>query len=333
MAIGYRGSYDNGGAANTNGADLTFSLSGTNAVKDDVAIACIYSRSNSKTVTSVSNVTQVSGQYVSTANGGMIWIGQKVLTATDITNGYFGTYTLNSVSNGTVGYSVMVFSGVHGTTPIDATATPASGGASNTPDPPTITHTAGSTIVTAFGKMDDAAASVTAPSTTSPGYTTATTAWWESTLGTDGSSGFAYQLAVSGTSENPGTWTTGSGGLSTYWYAATISLAPQPAPAVTSLDVTSGSTAGGTAVTITGTSFYGVVPASGVTFGGTAATSVVVVSDTSITCVTPAHAVGSNLQTQVTGPGGASSDVAGDNFSFVASSSFDPFGMSGFFGM
>ena len=32
MAISYRGSYDNGGAANTNGTGLTFSLSGTSAV-------------------------------------------------------------------------------------------------------------------------------------------------------------------------------------------------------------------------------------------------------------------------------------------------------------
>lgn len=173
MAVGYRGSYDNGGAANTNGSGLTFSLSGTSAAKGDVAIACIYSRASTKTVTSVSDVTQVSGQYVSTANGGMIWLGQKVLTATDISNGYFGTYTLNSVSNGTVGYSVMVFSGAHGTTPIDATATPVAGGTSDVPNPPAVTHTAGSTIVTAFGHMDDAAASVTAPTTTSPGYTLA----------------------------------------------------------------------------------------------------------------------------------------------------------------
>ena len=223
MAIALRGSYDNGGAANTTGSGLNFSLSGTNAVAGDVAIACIYSRANTKTVTSVSNVTPVSGQYVSTANGGMIWLGQKVLTATDITNGYFGTYDLNSVSNGTVGYSVMVFSGVDTTTPIDGTATPVAGGASNLPDPPACTHTAGSTIVTAMGKMDDSAATVTAPTN----YTTAATAWWDSTSGTDGTSGLAYRLAVSGTSEDPGTWTTSSGGLSTYWYACTISLAVQ----------------------------------------------------------------------------------------------------------
>ena len=329
MAIGYRGSYDNAGAANTNGSNLNFSLSGTSAALGDVAIACIYSRASTKTVTSVSNVTQVSGQYVSTANGGMIWLGQKVLLAADITNDYFGTYTLNSVSNGTVGYSVMVFSGVHGTTPIDRTATPVAGGASNIPNPPAVTHTAGSTIVTAFGKMDDSAASVTAPTN----YTTATTAWWDATLGTDGTSGLAYYLNVSGTSEDPGTWTTASGGLSTYWYACTISLSPQPAPAVTSLSVSSGSQLGGTAVTITGTAFYG---ATGVTFGGTAATSVVVVDDTSITCVSPAHAAGSNLQVQVTGPGGASSDVAGDNYTYLADvvgGSVDPFGMSGFFGV
>lgn len=357
MAAGYRGSYDDGGAANTNGSNLTFSLSGTNAVKGDVAIACIYSRANTKTVTSVSNVTQISGQYVSTANGGMIWLGQKVLTATDITNGYFGTYTLNSVSNGTVGYSVMVFSGVHGTTPIDATATPVSGGASLVPNPPTITHTAGSTIVVACGKMDDAGGTFTAPTTTSPGYTLAATSWWSTTSGTDGCSGLAYQLAVSGTSEDPGVFTTASGGLSTYWYAATISLALQPAPAISSKDVSSGTTAGGTTVTLTGTSFYG---ASAVTVGGHAATSFNVVSDTSMTLVTAAHAAEAGLQIQVTGPGGASADVAADDWEYTATTHElalasesksdvvvagyvteaggslaprDPLGMSGFWGM
>jgi hypothetical protein len=50
-----------------------------------------------------------------------------------------------------------------------------------------------------------------------------------------------------------------------------------------------GSTAGGTAVTVTGIGFTG---ATGVSFGGTAATSVVVTSDNTITAVTPAHALG-----------------------------------------
>jgi len=59
------------------------------------------------------------------------------------------------------------------------------------------------------------------------------------------------------------------------------------APTVTSVSPNSGSTLGGTAVTITGTNF---AAGATVTFGATAATSVVVVSSTSITTTTPAEA-------------------------------------------
>ena len=52
----------------------------------------------------------------------------------------------------------------------------------------------------------------------------------------------------------------------------------------------SGSTAGGTAVTITGTNF---AAGATVTFGGTAATNVVVVNGTTITATTPAGSGGS----------------------------------------
>ena len=60
-------------------------------------------------------------------------------------------------------------------------------------------------------------------------------------------------------------------------------------PMVSSVSPNSGSTAGGTAVTITGTNF-----ASGatVTFGGKAARNVVVVNSTTIAATTPAHAAG-----------------------------------------
>ena len=56
-------------------------------------------------------------------------------------------------------------------------------------------------------------------------------------------------------------------------------------PTVTSVAPTSGSTAGGTAVTITGTNF---VAGATVTFGSAAATNVVVVNSTTITATTPA---------------------------------------------
>lgn len=70
------------------------------------------------------------------------------------------------------------------------------------------------------------------------------------------------------------------------------------APTVTSVSANSGSTAGGTNVTITGTGFFG---AATVTFGGSSATNVVVVSNTSITCTTPAHAAGA-VNVVVTNP-------------------------------
>jgi hypothetical protein len=62
-----------------------------------------------------------------------------------------------------------------------------------------------------------------------------------------------------------------------------------PAPTPTSISPTSGSTAGGTSVTITGTNFSS---GATVTFGGTSATGANVTSSTSITATTPAHSAG-----------------------------------------
>ena len=59
--------------------------------------------------------------------------------------------------------------------------------------------------------------------------------------------------------------------------------------AITAISPTSGSTLGGTAITITGANLTGAIS---VTVGGVAATSVVVVSSTSITAVTPAGTAG-----------------------------------------
>ena len=73
-------------------------------------------------------------------------------------------------------------------------------------------------------------------------------------------------------------------------------------PTVTSLSPTSGPTAGGTTVIITGTNLSG---ATAVKFGATAATSVSVVSSTKITAKAPAHAVG-KVDVTVTTPGGTS---------------------------
>jgi hypothetical protein len=88
------------------------------------------------------------------------------------------------------------------------------------------------------------------------------------------------------------------------------------APTVTLVAPTSGSTAGGTSVTITGTDFTG---ASAVDFGTTATASLTVVSDTEITTTSPAHAAGT-VDVTVTTPGGTSATSSADQFTFVAPS-------------
>jgi hypothetical protein len=94
-------------------------------------------------------------------------------------------------------------------------------------------------------------------------------------------------------------------------HSLVIYVKPLP-PVVTSLDIASGSTAGGTSVTITGTGFTG---ATGVTIGGVAATSVVVVNDTTITAVTPAGTAGT-ASVVVTTPSG--SNAANTLYTYVA---------------
>jgi hypothetical protein len=64
---------------------------------------------------------------------------------------------------------------------------------------------------------------------------------------------------------------------------------PPPPPVPSSISPGSGTTAGGTAVTITGTGF---AAGGTVSFGGTAATGVSVGSSTTITATTPAHGAG-----------------------------------------
>jgi hypothetical protein len=87
--------------------------------------------------------------------------------------------------------------------------------------------------------------------------------------------------------------------------------APLPPPTVSLIDPASGTTLGGTAVTITGTNLTG---ATAVTFGGTAATSFTVNSATKVTATAPAHAAGA-VDVVVTTPGGTAASAGG--FTYV----------------
>jgi hypothetical protein len=108
---------------------------------------------------------------------------------------------------------------------------------------------------------------------------------------------------VNVTVTTPGGTSTGNAGQFTYVV---------PAPAVTSINPTSGPQAGGTSVTITGTNLTG---ATAVHFGANAATGVVVNSATSVTAIAPAGT--GTVNVTVTTPGGTSPGTAGQ-FTYVA---------------
>ena len=94
-------------------------------------------------------------------------------------------------------------------------------------------------------------------------------------------------------------------------------------PTVSSVSPNSGTTAGGTAVTITGTHF---ATGAAVTFGGSAATNVVVVSGTQITATTPAGSAGAVTVT-VTNPGAQSGSLA-SAFTYVVPTPTAPGGLT-----
>ncbi len=92
-----------------------------------------------------------------------------------------------------------------------------------------------------------------------------------------------------------------------------FTYATGPAPVVKSLTPASGSTAGGSTVTISGTSFTN---ATDVSFGSVAATSFTVLSETLIVAVAPAQAAGT-VDVRVTTPSGTSAIVTADQFSYT----------------
>src|SRR5450756_413533 len=213
--VGFRGANNSGGgAANPTGTAMQlWQLAGTGAVAGDLAICQFYCRANTKTLTSIVGPTALAGYPVSNATYGMLWVGSVVITQTMITNGYVGTATLNSVTNGTAGWITTVLSNHNG---VRGTTTPATGAASD-PDPPSYATTNGDALLAIFGTMDQNDG-VTAPTN----FTLNANAQWSTTLGTDGSSGVAYDLdGGTGSSVNPATFVTTTDAA---WYTAVIGI-------------------------------------------------------------------------------------------------------------
>jgi IPT/TIG domain/Viral BACON domain len=108
---------------------------------------------------------------------------------------------------------------------------------------------------------------------------------------------------------------TGSGGAQpvTALWNCSPTIVAKPQPTVTGISPASGSSTGGTPVTITGTGFIG---ATGVTFGQTPATNVSVTSDSQITVTSPAGS--GTVDVIVTTPVGPSATSSADLFTYTA---------------
>ncbi|MGH9763144.1 MAG: beta strand repeat-containing protein, partial [Blastocatellia bacterium] len=97
-------------------------------------------------------------------------------------------------------------------------------------------------------------------------------------------------------------------------FRAAVPAPPAPAPTVSSVSPTSGSSSGGTSVTVNGTGFQ---PGASVTFGGTQSSVITVNNSTLITATTPAHAMGA-VDLVVTNSDGQTGTLTG-GYSYTAS--------------
>jgi hypothetical protein len=97
---------------------------------------------------------------------------------------------------------------------------------------------------------------------------------------------------------------------------------PVPAPTVTGVSPTSGPTAEGTSVTITGNSF---TEATVVKFGATAAPSFTVNNPNQITAIAPGGVAGTTVDITVTTPRGTSAVSTADHFTYVSPPIIDSF--------
>ena len=159
--------------------------------------------------------------------------------------------------------------------------------------------------------------SASAPLTTgaSIGVTTASTPASGSPINITGASSADYSSYF--TSDNSSYLVLNSGSGS----AQVVQLAIALFPTVTSISPTSGTTAGGTTVTITGTNF---LAASAVKFGSTNATGYTINSATQITATSPAGSAGSVDITVITAGGTSATSIA-DQFTYVAAPTITSF--------
>ena len=226
------------------------------------------------TVSTISSVTDTKGNTYTRAVGPTSTTGvqQAIYYAKNIVAGSNAVTVKFNQAAAYPDVRILEYSGLDPTSPLDVTAAAAGSGTS---------ANSGAATTTSANELIFGAGTTTGTDFTQPGsgFTTRIVNIYGN---------LAEDKTVSSAGSNSAT-ATNSGGNWVMQMATFKAGGSSAAPTVTAISPRSGSTNGGTAVTISGTNF-----ASGatVTFGGTAATNVVVVSGTSITAITPAHAAG-----------------------------------------
>ncbi|SFN92735.1 Putative Ig domain-containing protein, partial [Thioclava dalianensis] len=296
----------------TNGTAYTFSVTATNSAGTGAASAA----SNSVTPIGVPSVGAVSATvpYNASATAIPLAITGSSVTSINVVSGpSHGTVQISGI---TLSYTPAT--SFNGTDSFTYTATNASGTSSAasvsvTVSAPTITVSptspSGAVLGTAYSTSFSASggtgpysfATTPASGSLPPGLSLSSAGVLSGTPTQAGS--FTVTLSGTDTSTPPTSFTS----------AAITILVAQGAPAISAISPTTGSAAGGTSVTISGSQLAGVTS---VSFGGTAATSFTVESDSQITAIAPA---GSGVRhISVTSPGGSSASTGADQFTYLS---------------
>ena len=302
-------------AASGDGTAITATVPAHSAGPVDVTVG---SSSGNSTVSSADRymfavipaVTGISPAFGPTTGGTAVTITGTALTGA--TGVRFGSTASPSFSGSGDGKSITAVSPAHTAGTVDVTVeTPVgtsaviAGDTFTYGDPPKVTgispaqgSTSGNTLVTITGS----------------GFSGATAVLFGAPAGTNLTVVSPTRIMVRSPAHAAGTVdvrVTAPGGTSA------ISAADRfiyTAPTVTAILPTSGSTAGGSRVTITGTGFTG---ATAVTFGATTGTNMTVFSSTKINVTSPAHTAGI-VNVKVTTPGGTSAISTADRFTYSA---------------
>jgi hypothetical protein len=274
-------------AASATGIDFVQANSGPSTIQpSNTSVSVVYSNAQTAgnlnvvavgwgdATSAISSVTDAKGNTYTRAVGPTSNTGlqQSVYYAKNIASGSNAVTVKFNQSAAYPDVRILEYSGLDLTSPLDVTAAGTGNGTSASSGSATTT----STNELIFGAGTTAGTAFTAPGS---GFATRIVNIYGS---------LAEDQTVSTAGSNAAT-ATNSGGAWVMQMATFKASGSSPAPTVTSISPPSGSTNGGTHVSITGTNF---VSGASVTFGGTAATLVTVVSSTSITATTPAHTSG-----------------------------------------